>query len=175
MISKQKRRLFILVALFLFMNSTLWAQQIGIGGALIYNPQTQGLGLGARVELPFNRIYLVPQFSYYPSFNKVTEYYAGISGHLDFLEANSYRIYLIAHAAYNRWINYDESPIKKAKKNNWDAELGLGWTTRRCLRPFIEYRYNFKWKETNLNIGLIYTLNCRNPRKRTSILCPTTH
>jgi hypothetical protein len=74
--------------------------------------------------------------------------------------------------SYNRWSNYSSKPQLKAKPNNWDAEFGVGWTTRRCIRPFIEYRYNIKWRETNLGIGIIYTFRCSSSKKRGSISCP---
>lgn len=153
-------------------NKTSNAQLWGAGASILYNPQTESFGAGVRVEIPFNKLRIVPQLSYYPSFNKVTEYYLGVAAHLDFMETRSWKVYAIAMASYNHWINYHSNSKLTGKPNNWDGELGLGWTTHKCLRPFIEYRYNFKWKETNLGIGFVYTFNCKDGKSRSSINCP---
>jgi len=149
-----------------------YAQQIGVGGSVLYNPQTNSFAGGLRVEIPYKRISFVPQLSYYPSFNKINEYYFGSAIHLDFMETARWKLYLIGMLAYNRWINYNANPQMHAKPNNWDTEFGMGFTTKKCIRPFIEYRYNLKWKETNLGIGIIYTFNCKGQKKRGSISCP---
>jgi hypothetical protein len=51
-----------------------------------------------------------------------------------------------------------------AQKNNWNAEGGLGITNSKCLRPFLEYRYSAKFKETQLRLGFLYILGCK-PKK----------
>jgi len=157
--------------------STTKAQDVGIGASAIYNFQTESFAGGVRVEIPFNQISLVPQISYYPAFNKITEYYVGASLHLNLIAISNWTGYGILHGGYNCWLNYANNPMHFAKPNNWDGEFGFGLTTKACLRPFIEYRYNVKWRETNLSIGLIYFLNCnaRNGGKSKShsaILCP---
>jgi hypothetical protein len=71
--------------------------------------------------------------------------------------------------------------MQDKKFSNWDAELGGGLTNRACLRPFIEYRYNFKWKETNLQIGIMYFFKCKKGKgnagggrknKKSPMSCP---
>ena len=162
----------ILLFFFITIAQNAYNQQVGIGGSLLYNFQTQSFAGGLRAEIPYKRIRIVPQLTYYPSFNKISEYYFGCAIHLDVLETARWRSYLIGMLSFNRWSNFSLNPQLQAKANNWDGELGLGLTTKRCIRPFIEYRYNFKWKETNLGIGFIYTFNCKGFKKRTSISCP---
>jgi len=158
--------------IFIVISPKISAQQIGLGGSILYNPQTESFAGGLRVEIPYKRISFIPQLTYYPSFNKISEYYLGVATHLDFMGTAKWKLYAIGMASYNRWSNYSSKPQLKAKPNNWDAEFGIGWTTRRCIRPFIEYRYNIKWRETNLGIGIIYTFRCSSRKKRGSISCP---
>ncbi len=149
------------IVLFFAFSTCLYSQNFGLGVSAIYNLQTEGLGGGIRAEIPFNKFSFVPQIAYYPSFDKITEYYVGASLHFNLFNIKNWTLYTLAHGSYNGWINYESSAIKDAKYANWDAEAGLGLTTSECLRPFIEYRYNAKWKETNFRIGLIYFVNCK--------------
>jgi hypothetical protein len=65
-----------------------FSQKHGVGGAIIYNFQTNSIGLDLRTDLPLKNIdflegiSLVPQLAYFPSFNKVHEFYIGSSVHL---------------------------------------------------------------------------------------------
>lgn len=162
-IISKKLLIFIIVLSF---NINIYSQKIGVGISAIYNPQTESFAAGLRAEIPYKRISIVPQIAYYPSFNKVTEYYAGLSLHLNLLYIKNWAFYGLAHGSYNGWINYTTSPMKDASFSNWDGEIGVGITTRKCLRPFIEYRYNLKWKETNLRIGVMYFFGCNSKNKR---------
>ena len=156
----------------IIVSSNVFSQQIGVGGSVLYNLQTNSIAGGLRVEIPYKRISFVPQLSYYPSFNKINEYYLGSAIHLDFMETARWKLYLIGMLGYNRWINYNSNPQMNAKPNNWNSEFGIGFTTKKCIRPFIEYRYNLKWKETNVGIGIIYTFRCSGPKRHGSISCP---
>ncbi len=150
----------IIFSILLFFASTN-AQIVGAGGSLIYNPQTESVGFGLRAMIFPNKMYsIVPQFSYYPSFNKVHEFNLGLALEYKFWKRKSYYIYLLGHGGYDSWINYEESPMKDAKRNNWNLEGGIGISTWKCLRPFLEYRYNAKFMETNLQLGLLYVFNC---------------
>lgn len=146
----------------------LQAQQFGLGGSLQFNPQTESFGAGIRASIyPNNRLSIVPQISYYPGFNKVEELHLGLGIDLKIIRKNKFYIYLLAHGGYNSWFNYMESPMKDAKKHNWNLEGGAGISTWGCWRPFIEYRYNAKFMETNLQLGVLYIFNCKDSGKRT--------
>lgn len=154
-----------------------YSQKFGMGFSAIYNPQTESFGIGLRAEIPKDKISIVPQIAYYPAFNKVSEFYAGVSFHLNVLNIKNWNLYTLANGSYNGWLNYNNSQIENAKLSNWDGELGLGLTTRGCTRPFIEYRYNFKWKETNLRVGVMFYFKCNNKksvgkRKHREMTCP---
>ena len=137
------------------------AQNIGLGAEAIYNFQTESFGAGARVNIfPNNRLSIVPQFSYYFAFNKVNEYNAGLGLEYKIIRANKFNIYALAHGAYNAWLNHERSEMKDAKQNNLNLEAGAGISTNTCLRPFLEYRYNVKFRETHLNLGLLYIFGC---------------
>lgn len=140
------------------------SQNIGAGADVMYNFQTESFGAGARVSFfPNKRLSIVPQLTYYfPfSFNKINELNAGLALEYKFIYRERFHIYALAHGAYNRWINYAESPMKGAKPNNLNLEGGFGISTNSCLRPFLEYRYNVRFFETHLRLGVLYIFGCR--------------
>ncbi len=152
----------ILVLLICLITATTYSQNFGIGASAIYNFQTESFGAGIRAEFPVNRFSIVPQVAFYPGFNKINEYYAGVGIHCNLFSTKKFTFYALLGGAYNGWINYKDSPINDAKYSNWDLEGGLGIKTNRCLHPFLEYRYNLHWKETNLQLGLMYFFHCKN-------------
>ena len=137
------------------------AQKFGLGADVMYNFQTESIGVGARVSIfPNSTISIVPQFSYYPGFNKVHEYYLGVGLEYKIVRTKTFNFYLIGHGAYNSWLNYTSSAMEGAQQTNWNLEGGAGVTTNKCLRPFLEYRYNIKFMETHLRLGLLYIFGC---------------
>jgi len=153
----------ILIICLLFTAYNIKAQNIGAGASLLYNIQSESLGFGARLSFYPNRtLSIVPQLSYYPGFNKVNEFNVGLGLEVKFLPIGAYYFYLIGHGGYNSWNNYHESPMLDAKKANWNLEGGLGISNRKCLRPFLEYRYNVRFMETHLQLGFLYIFNCKS-------------
>ena len=163
MLTRNKKIKNIFILSFLFLLPLLGkSQNIGIGADVIYNFQTESVGAGARVNIfPNNRLSFVPQFAYYFAFNKVNEYFLGLGLEYKFIQRKRVNFYVIAHGAYNNWMNYEASPMKGAKPNNWNLDGGIGITTNTCLRPFLEYRYNLKFMETHLRLGVLYIFGCR--------------
>src|SRR4051812_26266181 len=112
--------LFILV---LFTSFSANSQNIGVGADVMYNFQTESFGVGARVNIfPNNQLSIVPQVSYYPSFNKVSEYYLGLGLEYKFIRREKINFYAIAHGAFDQWLNYQQSPMEGAHPNNWNLE-----------------------------------------------------
>lgn len=156
-----KKRFFLILPIVFLFPFTGKTQNIGVGADVLYNFQTESIGAGARVNFfPNNRISFVPQFSYYFAFNKINEYYAGLGIELKLIRRERINFYAIAHGAYNVWLNYESSPLKGAQANNWNLEGGIGISTTTCLRPFLEYRYNVKFMETHLRLGVLYIFGC---------------
>lgn len=154
-------RIFVPLLAMYFMSLCAQSQNIGIGADVMYNFQTESFGAGARVSIfPNNRLSIVPQVAYYfPfSFNKVNELNIGLALEYKFIYRERFHIYAIAHGAYNRWMNYAESPMPTAKPTNLNLEGGLGISTNGRLRPFLEYRYNIRFLETHLRLGVLYIL-----------------
>jgi len=164
------------IVLILAIPCILKAQNIGIGADVMYNFQTESLGAGARVSIFPNRtISFVPQFSYYPGFNKIHEYYLGLALEYKVLRLKTFNFYLLGHGAYNSWLNHESSEMTGAQQTNWNLEVGIGVTTNRCLRPFLEYRYNAKFQETHLRLGILYIFGCKGGGKgkgSKNKLCP---
>ena len=166
--------LFSLIFIFIVLSGR--SQNVGIGADVMYNFQTESFGAGARVNIfPNNKLSFVPQISYYPGFNKIHEYYFGLGAEYKFIRKNKFNIYAIGHGAYDSWLNYESSKMNGAKKNNWDFEGGVGISNNKCLRPFLEYRYNVRFRETHLRLGLLYIFGCKGGGSKgwkSSKLCP---
>lgn len=137
------------------------AQNYGAGVSAIYNFQSESFGAGVRGSLfPTKRLSYSPQFSYFFPFNKVSEFTLGLAVEYKAIYRPKFHIYGLLHGGYNRWLNYNTSPMKTAKPNNFNFEGGIGISTNKCLRPFLEYRYNVRFLETHLNLGVLYIFGC---------------
>ncbi|MGB0886580.1 MAG: hypothetical protein ACPGSL_00545 [Vicingaceae bacterium] len=152
----------ILIFSFFCLATTGYNQNFGIGGSGLYNFQSESYGAGARINIfPNKRISIVPQFSYYFG-GPVNEWTAGLGLEVKVVKLKTFNFYLLGHGGYNNWINPEKSALANATTTNWNAEGGLGVTTNKCLRPFLEYRYNIKFQETHLQLGLLYIFGCNN-------------
>jgi hypothetical protein len=174
MSSKKKVSRIPIIALFVLFGNGLYSQDLGAGVSAVYNFQTSGIGAGIRAEIVRGEFSIVPQFTLYPSFNKIHEYYAGVGFHLNIISYGDIFLYGLANGSYNGWINHENSLMEKARYSNWDAEIGAGIKKGKCIRPFMELRYNFKWKEANLCLGLMYFFNCnkKGGGKKRAVSCP---
>lgn len=149
----------LIIAFFFFTNSN--AQNFGVGGSAMYNFQTESFGLGARANFfPNSTLSFVPQFTYYPGWGPVKEYMIGMALELKIKRGNTLNWYLLGHGAYNNWQNHENSAMEGAEPSNINLEAGLGVATNSCLRPFLEYRYNTRFQETHLRLGLLYIFGC---------------
>jgi len=153
------------------------SQNVGIGGDLQYNFETNGVGIGLRASIfPDRKLSFTPEFSYYPGFNQVQELYIGAAAEYKVFKVSYFNFYAIGQLAYNDWISYKTSPELGAKPNNLDLELGGGVTTNKCLRPFLEWRYNAIFREANMRLGLLYIIGCGGGSTspgESSANCPT--
>lgn len=174
-----KKTLFI--SFLILISCSFKAQKIGIGGSAMWNFQTESMGLGARVNFfPNNTISYVPQFTWYGLIGPISEWTIGLSIEAKVKRGNTFNWYLMAHGGYNNWGNAGSSALENASTTNWNLEGGAGITTNWCLRPFLEYRYNIKFQETHLRLGLLYIFGCqnntgsyRNPgRMKNMYICP---
>ena len=146
-------------------------RQTGFGGSIIYNFQAEGFGADLRAKVPvYRKLFIVPEVSYYPSFNEYHEYYAGAAAHYEIIQLKKFVFYLAAGAYFNNWINADDFAPGRKLQFNFSPQLGGGIVKRNgCLRPFLENRYDFKWKEDNIRIGiLIYPGACGSKKEK----CP---
>ncbi len=141
-------------------------QNVGIGGSALYNFQSETFGAGARIIFfPNSTLSIVPQYSrslFSLGPIPIHEWTLGLSLELKVLRLNSFNFYLLAHGGYNNWMNFEASSMEGAAPTNWNAEAGIGISTNKCLRPFLEYRYNIKFQETHLQLGLLYIFGCGN-------------
>lgn len=133
-------------------------QPWGYGAAVIYNFHAAGFGGDLRIKIPLmNRLSAVPEFSYYPTFNRYHEYYVGAALHYEMFSLRNYNFYLAGGGYYNKWINAEDFAPGQRKRENFVAEAGGGLVRNfGCIRPFIENRYDFKWKENSLRIGIYW-------------------
>ena len=155
-------RVFVFITLFssIFCVS---AQNTGFGVSGLYNFQSEGYGIGARLSInPSNRLSIVPQASYYFPSNLVHEFTIGLAAEYKVWVLRNFHFYGLAHAGYNNWLNYESSPMEDAKPNNWNFEAGGGVSTNGCWRPFLEGRYNVRFRESHIQLGILYVFGC-NP------------
>lgn len=159
---------FILTTLIVLASIITFSQEYRVGGSLIFNLGKGGFGFGARAEFPVERIDLlegfsiVPQVSYFPGYNEVSEFYLGSGVHLGVFALDKWLFYGLANVAYKGWINYEESSDPDAKFSNLALDGGVGVTRSTCWRPFFEVRLNAIGFEPSLRLGLLYTFNCEN-------------
>jgi hypothetical protein len=136
----------------------------GFGAAIIYNFHAEGWGvdLRAKIPLPPQRLFIVPEISYFPSFNLYHDLYGGAAFHYEIFAVKGFTFYALAGGYYHKWINAEDFAPGLKKEDNFAPEAGAGFIrSRGCIRPFIENRYDFKWEENNLRIGiLIYPGSC---------------
>lgn len=143
-----------------------FSQEFHIGGSMIYNLKTDGFGFGIRAEFPVHSIDLlqgfsvVPQVTYFPGFNDVSEFYIGSSLHLGVYKLDKWIFYGLANVSYNGWINYDDSNDPNAKFSNLSLDGGVGVTMNTCWRPFLELRLDAIGFEPSIRFGILYTFNC---------------
>ncbi|MBS1764396.1 MAG: hypothetical protein JSS90_05470 [Bacteroidetes bacterium] len=130
----------------------------GYGAGVIYNFQAESFGAEVRMRIPVTgKLYAVPEVSYYPSFNRYHDLFAGGALQYDLFAIRSYNFYPLAGVYYHNWLNVDEYAPGQRKKHNLSPQAGVGLVRNRgCWRPFIEDRYDFKWKEDHLRIGIYY-------------------
>ncbi len=152
----------------------------GIAPSIAYNPQTKSVAVGFRLNIkPSQNLRFVPQALYYPafSFNKIHEYHIGLGVEYTVFKNKIVNLYPLLNVGYNAWLNTDDSDMKDAKSGTYLLELGAGISfTQSSVRPFLETRYNIKWKETSVHIGLLFVLggNSRYKKRnrRRPVICP---
>lgn len=154
--------------------TNVFSQDYSLGGSIVYNFKTNGLGLDLRAEFPIERIELlegvciVPQFSFFPSFNKVTDFHIGSSVHLAVYKYRKWIFYTLINASFRAWKIQNDTE-NGTKYSNVAIEGGIGITRHTCLRPFLEFRINAVGVEPNIRFGFLYTFNCNI---RGAVPCP---
>lgn len=164
-----KNTFFILFIVFFSINIKA-GDKIGFGGELAYNLPINEIGLGVRSHIHVNQNwFLSPQLSYYPGFINTHEIYAGLGLNYNFIPDAKWGIYPIVAVLYNRWFNYESFNNNTSQLNNFIPEIGIGSVKNfGCIRPFIEYKINANWWESNLRLGaLVYFGSCNNKK-----VCP---
>lgn len=145
---------------------------IGAGG--FYNFQTESNAGEVRFKMPLYRnVFITPRFSYYAPGNKIHEYYAGADMNWHLNTRRRIQPYLLAGAYYNNWINYEEMGASILKKNNISPEAGAGivFNISCRLKPYLEYRYDVRWREGSIGAGLFLSFS-KCPKSNRHQKCP---
>jgi len=175
MIMKPEKTCLLIAVIFAF--PLISAQQNMIGGSAAYNLHTKSFGLGIRGKIPLRQIdflegiSIVPQVSYFPGFNPVHEFYAGAGVQLDAYKIERWTFYGLTNFSYNGWMNHEDTEYRNGNFSNVGLEAGIGVSRKlfSCLHPFFEFRYNVRWSEFNLGLGMLYTIKCD---RRGAVKCP---
>ena len=137
---------------------TIAFSQIEWGATGIYNLQSESFGSGVRCVLRSQKkIQIVPQASYFFAFNKVHEWTIGAAINAELLKNGKWNVFSILHSGFNQWLSYQNSSLKNAKLNNWNAEIGAGLSRGRSLKIILEWRYNVKFKEAHAQLGVLFS------------------
>ena len=148
------------ILIFILFFTTRLTAQVSGGVTGIYNFQTESIGIGARaIVREQKQIQFSPQFSYFFPGNKINEWTIGCSVQYRFFKTGKFQSYALAHGGYNRWTNFEDSFMKDAKLNNWNGEVGVGIILGKRVRPFAEWRYNTKYREASIQVGLLFNKN----------------
>lgn len=146
-------------------------KNLGLGPEIIYNlPLNEwGLGVRAHYNLDYHWI-LSPQLNYFIPVGQIHEINLNLHASYVINPWDKYGVYLTAGPYLNYWINHSESASPRAKPFSLSAEAGGGIIKNfGCIRPFAEWRYNVKWRESNIRAGFIYYPRiCREERKCTT-------
>jgi len=173
------KELFI-ISLLLFFTIPTYAQikkekeKTLFGLGTVYDFQTNGASLDLRVKIPvYKNTYITPRLSYFPAGNNIHEYYLGADADYHFYQYKKIKPYAYLGGFYDNWINYKDFSSNKVKKNNFVFEGGTGVVfDLGCLNPYIEYRYDTKWKEGSLGAGVFFKFCKCFKKKREKIRCP---
>lgn len=146
------------------------------GGSAIFNMSNKSLGLGFRAEFPIQQIDLleglsiVPQVSYFPEFNSIHEFYIGSGIHLNAYSYEKLMFYGLMNLSYNGWINNEDTENRIGNFSNMGFEIGggLSYPLFKCLHPFLELRFNFKWIDPMIQLGIMHNIRCN---KRGAVPC----
>jgi len=169
-----------IIIIFVFFTATAFAQSkkekektmFGLGAD--FNFQTVGAAIDLRAKIPvYKNTYITPRLAYFPGANNIHEYYFGADANYHPYQYKKLKPYVYLGGYYDRWINADDFVSNKAKKNNFVFEGGTGVVfDLGCLNPYIEYRYDTKWKEGTMGLGVFFKFcKCFTP-KRKKIRCP---
>ncbi len=143
------------------------AQRIGIGLGGIYNFRTKSIGYDIRLHWQVtSRLAIVPQYNRFPAFNKIFEQYYGVDVDYTIIQGSP-QLYVLAGVEKNNWFNYYLYKNEYAQPEAVTEEAGLGLRfAKKCLRPYLELRYNFFWQEINARAGIIFFFGgCDSGRK----------
>jgi len=153
--------LILMTSLWAFLPRNVNAQVIkewGLGPSVIYNYAANEFGFGLRSHLILSKEFTIsPQIQYFPGFNQYSEMYLGIGAHSNTTPLYRWGLYGLAYVGLQQWFNHENFVTPKAKASNLALEPGIGVVRNKgCLRPFGEARYNTKWKEGTVRIGIMW-------------------
>lgn len=139
-----------------------------IGAGIVANLQTTGFGLELRYRVPlYHQFSITPRICYYHSLNSIHELYAGFDIVYHFPEIRKLKFYCLAGPYFNYWFNYLKFNHEVSRLTSFGAEPGLGVEQKiGVLSPYLEGRYNTRWKEGTLIIGLKIILQKRKWDKK---------
>jgi hypothetical protein len=143
--------------IFIISFSSAYSQKIGVGLGGIYNFRTKSIGYDIRLHWQVtSRLAIVPQYNRFPAFNKIFEQYYGLDIDYTILPGNP-RLYVLGGIEKNYWFNYYEFDNEYSQPEAFTAEVGLGLRfSKKCVRPYVELRYNTFWQEINARAGIIF-------------------
>lgn len=160
MVNLFKKLKLVLLFIFLVGQIKLMAKKgtIGYGAEIAYNIPIESAALGLRMHVKVDdNWFLSPQFAIFPGLMNTQELYAGMNLNYSLFPKAKWTIYPMVGAFYNRWFNHENYINNLAELDNFAPEFGLGILKNKgCWRPFLEYRANPLWWESNIRLGVVF-------------------
>ncbi len=148
--------------------------QAGIG--IVYDFQSNGIAPEFRTQIPvYNQFFVTPRIVYFLPFNAIHELYAGFDVSYHYPAYRKFIFYNFIGAYFNYWFNYAKFNSKVARQTSISIEGGAAMEINiGNVTPYLEGRYNSKWREGLIVFGVKIKMKRKNGLNR-AVSCPNFH
>lgn len=170
-------QIFFIILLLLFLHIRASAQKhvqsVEPGFGVAYDFQSNGIAPEIRVQIPvYRQVFVSPRAAYFPAINKIHELYAGLDAAYHYPAIKKITFYNFLGVYFNYWFNFAKFNSKVARQTSMVFEGGAGaGINLGNIIPFLEGRYDSKWKEGLVIIGVKFRPGRKSGMNR-AVSCP---
>lgn len=129
----------------------------GVGVSAVINANNFNTGIGIRAMIPVrSKLYATPYFNYFPAGAGTA---GGLTAHYYAIDWNGFAVYGLVSGSFGVQVSasVSDSAYSGNKSSNASGEAGICLMYgKRCIKPFLEPRYDFVNKTTWLHFGFMY-------------------